>query len=84
MNYPLVLIEWVDASCKAEWTSHEDILDWGKEELVINSVGYLVGESKRYFILSSTMSPEMLGSSMKIPKSWVKKKVKLCQGSTSK
>jgi len=78
MPYPLVLIEWIDASSRASWVDLKEIIEWAEtadEDFRVHEVGWLIRETKDYILLCPQIGKDdVLGNSMKIPKgAWLRK-----------
>jgi len=73
-RYPLLLIQWKDAESDPAWASQDDMKKWIKEDCVCNEIGWVVGENKKYYIISNQILCDgTIGNRTKIPKNWVKK-----------
>ncbi len=84
-NPPLIYIEWCDAiESQAGWQEVEVIEEWAKtSDWLVAECGFLVEETKEHLVFASRKgdyqgdkSPKF-GSLMKIPKTWIKKRVDL-------
>ena len=83
-KYPLVYVEWCDAmSDSAGWMNHDDAVKWAdNEDWVIHQSGFLVKETKEYIFMASRINPQAdtvmkMDGLFKIPKTWIRKKVRL-------
>jgi hypothetical protein len=83
-NYPLVLIEWMDAQSMCEWGDIVEIQDWIKTDCIVREVGWIVEENNLYVVITSQVQDTDFGNRTKIPKKWITKRTKLCQSSRLK
>ena len=82
----LIYIEWCDAiESQANWQSLEVIKYWAKtDNWIVRECGFLLEENKEYILLANRISnpeedqPQYAGI-MKIPSTWIKKKVELTE-----
>lgn len=87
----LVYLEWCDAVASApEWSARSVVDEWGKNtEWVIRECGWVVEETKEYIVIASCWKPEdelmeeQFKHLMKIPKTWVKRRVDLTKAVTA-
>ena len=70
--YPIVIIEWQDASATAEWTEVADHQKIGVESVF--SCGYLIRETKDVYCVAAAVSGTQANAVISIPKSWAKRK----------
>lgn len=86
-NYPLIYIEQCDAiESNVGWEEIDVIKHWAKtDEWVVKECGFLIDETKEYIVFASRIgnyhkdNTAKFGSINKIPKTWIRKKVKLNQ-----
>ena len=82
-SFPLVYLEWCDASSYSEnWLQIEDVLLWGEDDCIIRQSGFLIKETKEYILLAMCINPiskdNIKASGLfKIPKTWIKKRMTL-------
>ena len=71
MEYPVVEIIWQDAECDPVWKKVDEIL---KGELpIIYTIGYLLYEDKKKYVVASTIGGDEATSTIMIPADWVTK-----------
>lgn len=80
----LAYIEWNDAVYNTNWFINKDLINWAEEtNLLIKEVGWVVIENKDYICLGvgrkeeDDWSGEQWIGVHKIPKAWIKKKLKI-------
>lgn len=75
----IVYVEWCDAaSHENEWMELSDVIEWAdNEDWVIKQTSFLVKETTEYIVLASRMNETHLNGLMKIPKTWIRKRVNL-------
>lgn len=74
-KYTLVLVEWIDAQSDSEWETPDKLDKWIEEDCLINEIGWLIKENRRYIIVSNQISYDGdIGCKTKIPKTWIKKR----------
>jgi len=74
----LVYIKWCDAIGRFEsWNTKEEALEWGDNDYWhVESVGWIMKETKKYIILCSKIGlaqseEPMYGQLFKLPKTWI-------------
>ena len=68
MRYPLVHIEWDDASADNKWVSVDDIeIDDG----TVTTIGFLVKETDKHIVIASTCWGSDVNAMMQIPKAMI-------------
>ncbi len=89
---PVIYIEWCDAiSNNSQWLSVEDAKKWGNnEDWVIKQVGFLIEETEEYLLLAGRINPHnyteddlKVDGLLKLPKTWIRKKIDLTNFTTS-
>jgi len=70
-KYPLVLVEWLDASARAGWTDLADAKDCPLAPCM--SVGFLIHKDKDRLVVVATVGTYAMGDRIAIPKPWVTK-----------
>lgn len=84
--YPLIYIEWCDAITNEQsWMAAEDVVRWAdNEDWNIKQTGFLIKETKEYILMSMRLNThkhteeiDRLDGIIKIPKTWVRKRVNL-------
>lgn len=83
----LVYIEWCDAIASGlEWTDINVAKEWGKKsEWIVRETGWLLEDTKEYISIAAVWKPEdefcdeQVKQLMKIPKTWIKKRVDLTE-----
>jgi len=68
-EYPLVIIEWMDAQSDSDWTDMEKV---GCELATIQTVGFIVSETRQGLAVASSLDTTNGAASMVmvIPKKW--------------
>ena len=90
MKKKLIYIEWADATHPedASWYSEESLKEWAKDDSYwVSQCGFVIEENKNYLLLAgmvattttanSNNKTNQLGSYLKIPKPWVRKRIDL-------
>lgn len=85
MQFPLIYIEWCDASqSNTDWESLKEILRWAEEEhCIVTEVGFVLKETKEYLLITPQIlditdaEEQMIGGAMRIPTTWIKKRIDL-------
>lgn len=75
-KYPVVLIEWDDAEVSNDWEE----IPVGKEEMeegLVETIGFLVRETEKYYLVASTLAASHTNARTKIPKGMAKSFKKL-------
>jgi len=75
-KYPAVLIVWDDAEVSNDWDIQNEYAELA--EALVETLGFLVKETEKYYLVASTLSGDHTNARTKIPKGMVKsfKKVK--------
>ncbi len=84
-NYKLIYLEWCDAiESRAGWQEIDVIKYWAKnEDWIVKECGFLIEENKEYLLFASRIgdyhndNTPKFGSIMKIPKTWIRRKIDL-------
>lgn len=84
-KYPLIYLEWCDAiESQAGWQEVGTIDEWAaSNDWMVAECGFLIEETKEYLIFAGRKGDYQednvpkFGSIMKIPKTWVRKRVDL-------
>lgn len=79
-------IRWCDATSREQaWSTFEDSINWAdNENWEVESLGWILKETKEYILLCTKKTPEnnetepQYGSLFKIPKTWIRER-KRCQ-----
>lgn len=66
--FPIVLITWEDAETDHGWEEHDAI---GGDLPVAYTIGFLVKETKGYYLIASTVTDDSNNGRFKIPKQMV-------------
>jgi len=80
-KYKLVYIKWCDACTRQGWHTEEEAFDWAESfDWHVESVGWVLRETKTFILIASqiTENEDLSVTSnklLKIPKTWVIKKV---------
>jgi hypothetical protein len=76
-KYEAVLIKWLDAEVSNSW--EEIPAGEDKEDTLVETLGFLVKETDKYYTIASTLSEEHTNAKTRIPVGMVKeiKKVKV-------
>lgn len=81
-NFKLIYLEWCDSiEGSGNWLSLNDAKEWCEnEDWVIRQVSFLIKETDEYLFLASKINPQkdgevMVGGTLKIPLTWIRKKV---------
>ena len=81
MTNPLIYIEWCDAtSLSGDWETMADVIKWAETESswLVHEVGFVLSETDEYLLLTSQITDKnQVGSGMKIPKTWIRKRIDL-------
>lgn len=77
--YKLIYIEWCDAASHENgWMEAGEAIDWGdNEDWVIRQSSFLLKETKEYLLLASRINCHHVNGLMKIPKTWIRKRINL-------
>ena|SRR3990167_6593309 len=82
--YDLVYVEWDDAVGNSKWFDREELEEWFKvSSWFVHETGWLLKEDKYAIYLAAFWKPEdggtveQFGSIRRIPKNWIRKRVKL-------
>lgn len=86
-QYPLIYLEWSDAiESQAGWQEIDTINEWAKStDWMVAECGFLIKEKKEYIVFASRKGDYQgdnipkFGGIMKIPKTWIKKRVDLTE-----
>ena len=76
-KHKIVKLELRDASglgeSSREWFTIEEMVEKSKEmwDTTVTSIGYLIGETKDYYIMAATQSDNLFGDASMIPKKLV-------------
>lgn len=75
----LIYLEWCDAAYhESEWMEKDAAIDWANnEDWVIRQSSFLVRETKEYVLLASRINNHHVNGLMKIPKTWIRKRINL-------
>ena len=71
MDYPIVEIIWRDAECNPNWTKTSELEK--SEPPIIYTIGYLIYEDEKKYVVASTIGGDEANSTMVIPADWVTK-----------
>jgi len=81
MTHSLIYIEWCDATTiSGEWEPADHIIKWAETEgsWLVREVGFVLTETDEYLLIVSQITDSgNVGAGMKIPKTWVRKRVEL-------
>lgn len=79
-----VYLEWCDAFSNPGWMTHAELEPLIKDhDFVIREVGWLIEETKEYFIFAGAWSPadrftnERFANLHKIPTTWIRRRLNL-------
>ena len=84
----VIYLEWCDAiSDNSKWLSLDEAIDWANnEDWIIKQVSFIIKETDEYLLLSSKINPHnhtedevRVDSLLKLPKTWVRKRIDLTQ-----
>ena len=82
--FDILYIEWDDACGNAEWFTPKETLEWLKEsKWIVCECGFLIAEDKYAIYLAGRLKQEdefsdrKFGALQRIPKNWIKKRVKV-------
>ena len=74
-KYNLYRVDWIDAHSNGGWSLPKDI---NIKPLKVNSVGWLIKDTKDYIVLAQNMSSSgNCADRIHIPKKWIQKKRKI-------
>ncbi|MFN8290761.1 MAG: hypothetical protein U0U70_10920 [Chitinophagaceae bacterium] len=88
LSIPIIYLEWCDAiSDGSGWMSFFKAKEWGNnEDWVIRQVGFLLNETEEYLLLAGRVNPHNVTEDdlkvdglLKIPKTWVRKRIDLSE-----
>ncbi len=84
MEFPVIYIEWCDAvETQKAWESVEDLKKWAdSNDWITSEVGWLLFESKEYILIANRIASiyeenQEYSGVMKIPTTWIKKRIDL-------
>jgi len=84
--HELIYIEWCDAvETQKTWESLEDLKKWAdSNDWITSEVGWLLFESKEYILIANRIASiyeenQEYSGVMKIPTTWIKKRVSLSE-----
>ena len=89
---PVIYLEWCDAiSNSSQWMSIDDAKKWGNnEDWVIRQVCFLLDETEEYLLLAGRINPHIdteddlkVDGLLKLPKTWIRKKIDLTNATTA-
>lgn len=89
---PVVYLEWCDAiSDTSRWMSLEDAKEWGNnEDWLIKQIGFLLDETEEYLLLAGRINPHhstevdlKVDGLLKLPKTWIRRRIDLSASITS-
>jgi hypothetical protein len=69
-KYEAVLITWDDAEVSNDWEIQVE--GTPLEEALVETLGFLVKETEKYYVVASTLSADHTNARTKIPKGMVK------------
>ena len=73
-KYPLIRIDWTDATTCPAWREVADVLKW-EHGTKIHSIGWLLRETKDFYVIGQSLSAnEKTDAVLEIPKRWATKK----------
>ena len=67
MNERIVCIKWRDSSSCNDWAEKQEVREWTSEDMIVESVGFLVEEYGDYVTLASMKTHGMYACYHKIP-----------------
>lgn len=74
-RYNLFRIDWIDAASNSKW---QDLDDISFSHYKVNSIGWLIKETKDYYFIAQNLSCQYQCSDiMQIPTKWIVKKTKI-------
>ena len=75
-KYPIVYVEWDDATANADWFDAEELREWCLDyhKLKIHHIGWLIKKDSRCIVLASRYSEDTasFGELQMIPATWCK------------
>lgn len=71
-KYPPILIVWDDAEVSNDWEINEATNGGELEEALVETLGFLLKETEKYYVIASTLSGDHANARTKIPKGMVK------------
>lgn len=88
----LIYLEWCDAVASGnEWSTRQVVEEWGKKtDWVVKECGWVIEETKKYIVIASLwkeedeLTDEQFKHLMKIPKTWILKRIDLTSKLTTK
>ena len=76
MKYPLVRLDWLDASSHDSWQVIEDAKP--DQDFTVHTIGWLLNETKKYYVLGTGLSSNGLtAATWRIPKGMVVKRINI-------
>lgn len=69
-KYPAVLVVWDDAEVSNDWELQSEGPEL--EEALVETLGFLVKETEKYYLVASTLAGDHTNARTKIPKGMVK------------
>lgn len=69
-KYPAVLVVWDDAEVSNDWDVQNENAEL--EEALVETLGFLVKETEKYYLVASTLSGDHTNARTKIPKGMTK------------
>jgi hypothetical protein len=77
-NPKMVHVKWYDAmSIPRQWIDRAELELTTHEEMLVDSVGYLVKETKDYTMIAMSLGGEQYGNVLTIPNGMIKEVIKL-------
>lgn len=79
-KFKLVYLEWNDAfEAPDTWMTIKRVEEWGKnEDWIVEEIGWILEENKKYILIANRRTKDgMYSSVMKIPKTWILKRIDL-------
>jgi len=64
----VVHVIWIDSHSRQGWTHEGEFKEFMQNDCIINTVGFLIDQNKRWIAVSPTISVGTLADTMKIPK----------------
>lgn len=78
MKYPLIKLTWLDASTHDRWEEIRTAIDKQDEQVTVNTVGWLLGETKTQYILGTGITGHgCTAATWYIPKGMVTKRTNI-------
>jgi len=77
-KFPLYYLEWIDAESDSSWGDRNSVDKWLEKDYMVHDLGWVVNESNKYLVICNQISADGdLGNRTRIPKAWIRTKLKV-------